>query len=504
MRYSIIIVLTLLISSPAHAGDGLWTLLKRGLERATDLSLADLQARLDDYAMRDRATREILVAAEVLARRGSHPGERVEMAVAIATAWVEAERPEEARRVLARFSGEVDRIPTKATRSRALYELGKGWAMADDREQAEAIAAKVPRPDAILAELGAVRGEAGDVQAALALAERVEDAGAKGKLLGRTARARVRAGDIEGALALLDRIEHIPWRSSIIQAVAVDKAEAGDCAAARAMADRLNGVPGIAPSTIDLTGGAARRSPYPRVLAKVAVACAQGGDLDGAAQAASELSPGRQQVGVLAGLAAVAKDEGRAGRLLFEARGRADEIAEPGIRAKALVSVARAWKSRGNTDATIEVLDAAWDVAQKIAKASIGDARLEILAMLGEAGRCSDAKERARSLDTAFWQDGALASAARGCAQGGRTEAAMALAASTAVPLWRANAYQEIALALLEAGDIVAALGAVRQVPSERGRVKALATLGAAHLKAGGEPAAGMADVLAELLAAED
>ena len=161
MRYSIIVILALLLSSSVQADDGLWTSFRLRAARAADAMSKDLQARLVDFELQERSTLEVLVVAELLARRGAHPGERVEMAAAVAAAWAEGGHPDEARRVLARFSAEVDRIPTKATRSRARYEMGKGWAMLGDEDRVETIAAEVPRPDAILSEMGAVRGEAG-------------------------------------------------------------------------------------------------------------------------------------------------------------------------------------------------------------------------------------------------------------------------------------------------------------------------------------------------------
>ena len=500
MRYAIIVILSISLTTPVRAGDGLWTSFKQRIHRTATALVEDLVAARLDADLVGRGSHEILVAAELLARRGAHPGERVEMATTIAAAWMEAGRPEEARRVLDRFSHEVERIPTKATRSRALYELAQGWAILGDDARVEALAADLPRPDAILAELGAVHGEAGDLDGARTLAARVKDPGARGKLLGRTARARVEAGDLDGALALLPEIQDVPWRTSILQAVGVTRGEAGDCKAGRAAADQLLGVPGIDPKTIDLSGGMARRSPHPRVLAKVAVACARGGDLDGAVEIAGAVPPGRQQVEALAGIAALAKAPDRARTLLAEALGRAGEIGKPGVRALALVSVAEAHLARKEMPQAREVLDAAWEAAGKVEQLGLGDARLEILALLGAVGRCGDAAARSRAIDAAFWRDGALAAAARGCAKAGDTETALALAGDTRVPLWRANAYQEIAQARLDAGDPVAALDAVSRIPSERGRVKALATLGAAHLKAGGVPSEDISRILAGFL----
>ncbi|MFH1531617.1 MAG: hypothetical protein ABIK09_12890 [Pseudomonadota bacterium] len=500
MRYPIFLILTLLLSSPARADDGLWTSFRQRVDHVARDLFFNLREGLHDLDLKDRATKEILVAAELLSRRGAHPGERIEMAAAVAAAWAEGGRPDEARRVLARFAGEVDRIPTKATKNRASYELGKAWAALGDGDRVEAIAEEVSRPDAILAELGAVRGEAGDLGAARALAARIKDPAARSRVMGRAAQALSGRGDHDGALALLDEITDIPWRTSVIQAVGVAHAEAGRCAAGRAVADQLLGVPGIDPKTIDLSGGLARRSPHPRVLAKVATACARGGDADAAEALAAAVPPGRRQVEALAGIAAVVKDDARARTLLAEARGRAGEIEKPGVRALALVSVADAWTARGNTAEAIAVLDAAWDVGQEVEKPGLGDARLQILADLGAAGRCGDADIRARAFKAPFWGDGALASAARGCAKSGEIEKALALAAATHVPLWRANAYQEIALARLAAGDLITALEVVARIPSERGRLKALAAVGAAHLKAGGAPAEGTSTILARLL----
>ena len=503
-RFILIFVLafTLTGTLPARGDDGLWTSFKERAARSIDGFTADIIARQQELALADRSSQEILVAAELLARRGSHPGERVEMAAAVAAAWVDGGRPGEARRVLAAFASEVSRIPTKATKTRALYEMGKGWAMLGDEAQVEAIVAKVTRPDAILSEMGAFRGEAGDLDAARAFAVRIKDPAARSKTMGRTARALSDKGDQEGALALVDEIVDIPWRTSVLQAIGVALAEAGDCAAGRAVADQLLGVPGISPKTIDLSGGTSRRSPHPRVLARVAAACARGGDMDGAEGVAAAVPPGRRQVEALAGIAAVAKDDDEARRLLAEARGRVGEIEKPGAQALTLISVADAWTARKNTAEAIAVLNVAWEIAQEVKKPGLGDPRLEILADLGAAGHCDDADIKARAFKAPFWGDGALASAARGCAQSGETEKALALAAATRVPLWRSNAYQEIALALLEAGDAVAALDAVKRIPSERGRVKALAVVGAAHLKAGGEPSVALSAVLLDLLKA--
>lgn len=501
MRYSIILVLALTLSAPAQADGGLWASFKHRVSGAAGALLADLEAHHADMDLMDRASTEILVTAELLARRGAHPGERVEMAVAVAAAWTRAGRIDEARRVLGRFAGEVDRIPSKATKSRALYELGKAWATTGDGERVEAIAATISRPDAILAELAAVRGEAGDLDGARALVARVEDKGARSKALGRTARALADKGDLDGAMALLPEIQDIPWRTSILQAVGTAKAGAGDCPAGRAVADQLLGVPGIDPKTIDLSGGSARRSPHPRALAKVAVACAKGGDVDGAVAVASAVPMGRQQVTALARIAAVVEDDARARGLLAEARGLAGQIEKPGVRALALLAVADAWTARGDDAAALAGLEAAWAVGQEVEKPGLGDARFEILAALGVAGRCDDAAARARAMNTPFWGDGALAAAARGCAKAGETEAALGLAADTKVPLWRANAYQEIALARLEAGDVSGALDAVARIPSERGLVKALAAIGAAHLEAGGAAPDALTRQLSALLA---
>jgi len=502
MRYSIILALSITLATPADASEGLWTSFKQRVDRVARGALSGLRETLYDFDLKDRAAREVLVVAELLSRRGAHPGERIEMATAVANAWAEAGRPDEARRVLNRFAGEVDRIPTKATRNRARYELGKAWAMLGDGDRVEAIAAEVSRPDAILAELGSVRGEAGDLDAARAIAARIKDPGARSKVMGRAAKALSDRGDHDGALALLDEITDIPWRTSVLQAVGVAHAEAGRCAAGRAVADQLRGVPGIAPKTIDLSGGLSRRSPHPRILAKVAAACARGGDVDGALGVAAAVPPGRRQVEALAGIAAAVKDDERARGLLAEARGRVGEIGKPGVRALALVSVAKAWTARGDTAEAVAVLNAAWDVGQEVTKPSLGDARLQILADLGAAGHCGDADARARAFKAPFWGDGAIASAARGCAKSGDTEKAIALAATTRVPLWRSNAYQEIALARIAAGDLITALDVVGRIPSERGRVKALAAVGAAHMKAGGGASSAVTtEALAALLA---
>jgi len=493
MRYSIIVILALTLSAPAQAGDGLWTSFKQRVSRVAGALVADLQAHQVDRELMDRASMEILVTAELLARRGAHPGERIEMAAAIAEAWHDAGQNEEARRVLGRFAGEVARIPSKATRNRARYELGKAWAMVGDVAQVEAIAAAVSRPDAILAELGAVQGEAGDIDAARALAARVKDPAARSKTMGRVARSLSDQGKHEAALALLPEIQDIPWRTSTLQAVGTAYAKAGDCAKGRGVADQLLGVPGIDPKTIDLSGGAARRSPHARVLAKVAVACAKGGDIDAAVTVASAVPLGRQQVTALAGIAAATKDDTRARALLAEALGQAGQIKKPGVRALALVAIADAWTDRGDAAAALETLDAAWAVAQEVEKPGLGDARFEILAGLAAAGRCDDATTKARAMQVPFWGDGALASAARGCAKAEEIDKALALAASTKVPLWRANAYQEIALARMADDDVVGALDAVRRIPSERGRVKALAAVGAAHLEADGQPSNSLA-----------
>ncbi len=493
MRYSIILCLALTLSTPALAGDGLWTSFKQRVSRVATTWIADLQAHQVDRDLLDRASMEILVTAELLARRGAHPGERVEMAVAVATAWNDVGQNEEARRVLARFASEVDRIPSKATRNRARYELGKAWAKLGDVAQVEAIAADVSRPDAILAELGAVRGEDGDIHAARGLAARVKDAAARSKTMGRVARSLSDQGKHEEALALLPEIQDIPWRTSTLQAVGTAYAEAGDCARGRAVADQLLGVPGIDPKTIDLSGGAARRSPHARVLAKVAVACAKSGDVDAAVTVASAVPLGRQQVTALAGIAAATKDDARARALLSEALGLAGQIKKPGVRALALVAVADAWTDRGDTANALATLDAAWAVAEEVEKPGLGDARFEILAGLGAGGRCADAAAKARAMQFPFWGDGALASAARGCAKAGEVDEALALAGSTKVPLWRANAYQEIAMARMADEDVVGALDAVRRIPSERGLVKALAAVGAAHLEAKGQPSNSLA-----------
>lgn len=500
MRSTIILILALTLTSPARASDGLWGAFSLRVSRAALAWVADLQAHRADLDLMDRAATEILVAAELLSRRGAHPGERIEMAAAVAAAWVDAGRTDEARRVLGRFAGEVDRIPSKATKSRAQYELGKAWAMTGDGEKVEAIAATVSRPDAILAELAAVRGEAGDLAGARALAARIEDKGARSKAIGRAARALADAGDLDGAMALLPEILDIPWRMSILQAVGTARAIGGDCAGGRGAADQLLGVPGIDPETIDLSGGTSRRSPHPRVLAKVAVACARGGDVDGAVTVASAVPMGEQQVTALAGIAAAAKDAARARRLLDEARGLAGQIGKPGVRAQALLAVAEAWTARGDDTEALAALEAAWAAGQLVEKPGLGDARFDILAALAAGGRCGDAATRARAMTAPFWGDGALAAAARGCAKAGETGEALALAAATKVPLWRANAYQEIALARLAAGDITGALDAVGRIPSERGRVKALAAVGAAHLKAGGAAADGLAAPLRALL----
>ena len=500
MSRTAIVILVLLLSPPALAQDTVWSRLSVGAIRAGADSLERAGALLADLRFRARADREILAAAEWLSRRGSHPGERIEMATAVAGAWVDAGHGDEALRVLARVSREVDRIPTKATKNRALYELGRAWARAGATEEVEAIAAALQRPDTILAELGAMQGEAGDLAAARALAARVTDATARGKILGRSARARANAGDLDEALAILEEIEDLNWRVSVIQAVAVAKAEAGDCPRGRAVADRLRGVPGIAPKTIDLSGGQARRSRHPLVLAKVAAACARGGDPDEALSVAAALPPGRRQVEAIAGIAAAVKDDVRARELLEDARGRAEEIPEPGIRALALISVAKAWTALGKKDTAVELLDAAWGEARKVRKPSLGDGRFTILADLAAAGRCEAASKRARTITTPFWGDGALAAAAKGCAAAGETAAALALAAATRTPLWTANAYQETALALLEAGDIAAALDAAARVPSKRSRIKALAAVGAAHLKVGGTLSEDLSAALAKLL----
>ncbi len=159
----------------------------------------------------------------------------------------------------------------------------------------------------------------------------------------------------------------------------------------------------------------------------------------------------------------------------------------------AVVGIADGWTDGGDAAAALETLDAAWAVAQEVEKPGLGDARFEILAGLAAAGRCDDATTKARAMQVPFWGDGALASAARGCAKAEEIDKALALAASTKVPLWRANAYQEIALARMADDDVVGALDAVRRIPSERGRVKALAAVGAAHLEADGQPSNSLA-----------
>ena len=495
-----LVILILILSTPAQAQESVWSRLGVGAMHAGADGLERAGALLADLHLRARADREILAAAEWLSRRGSHPGERVEMAAAVAEAWVASGREDEARRVLARVSREMDRIPTTATKNRALYELGRAWARTGATGEVEAIAAALSRPDTILAELGAIQGEAGDLDAARALAARVTDPSARGKILGRSARARTNAGDLDTALTLLEEIDDLQWRTSVIQAVAVAKAEAGDCAGGRTVADRLCGVPGIDPKTIDLSGGLARRSPHPLVMAKVAAACARGGDPDEALRIVATLPPSRRQVEAIAGIAAAVKDDVSARELLEDARVRAGEIPRPGTRALALVAVATAWTARGETDKAIAILDTAWDAGRKVKKPGLGDGRFTILADLAAAGRCEDASRRARTITAPFWRDGALAAAARGCAAAGETDAALALAAATRTPLWTANAYQETALARLEAGDIAAALDAAARVPSKRGRIKALAAVGAAHRKAGGALSEDLSAALARLL----
>jgi len=500
MSRTALVILILILTPPAQAQDTVWSRFSAGAIRAGADSLERASAVFADLRLRARADREILAAAEWLSRRGSHPGERIEMAAAIAGAWVDAGHGDEARRVLARVSLEVDRIPTKATKNRALYELGRAWAGAGATEEVEAIAAALARPDTVLAELGAMQGEAGDLAAARALAARVTDPAGRGKILGRSARARIAAGDQDEALAILEEIEDLNWRVSVIQAVAMAKAEAGDCPGGRSVADRLRGVPGIAPKTIDLSGGQARRSRHPLVMAKVAAACARGGDPDEALRIVATLPPGRRQVEAIAGIAATVKDDVNARELLDDARDRAGKISKPGAQALALIAVATAWTARGETDKAIGILDTAWDASRKVKKLGLGDGRFTILADLAAAGRCEEASKRARTITAPFWRDAALAAAARGCAAAGETTTALALAAATRTPLWAANAYQEIALERLKAGDIATALDAAARVPSERGRIKALAAVGAAHLKAGGAPSSDLSAALAKLL----
>ena len=499
-----LVILALLLSAPVQAQDSVWSRFSAAAIRAGAESLERADSLLADLHLRARADREILAAAEWLSRRGSHPGERIEMAAAIAGAWVEAGHEDEALRVLAGVSLEVDRIPTKATKNRALYELGRAWAGAGAMDEVEAIAAALPRPDTMLAELGARQGEAGDLAAARALATRVTDPTARGKILGRSARASVKAGDQDEALAILEEITDLNWRASVIQAVAVAKAEAGDCPGGRAVADRLRGVPGIEPKTIDLSGGLARRSRHPLVMAKVAAACARGGDPDEALRIAATLPPGRRQVEAIAGIAVTVKDDARARELLKDAQGRAGEISKPGVQALALIALATAWTERGETDKAIAILDTAWEASRKPKKPGLGDGRFTILADLAAAGRCEDASRRARTIAASFWRDGALAAATRGCAAAGETAKALDLAAAVRTPLWAANAYQEVALARLKAGDIAAALDAAARVPSKRGRVKALAAVGAAHLKAGGASSSELSAALSRLLVDRD
>ncbi|MBM4372622.1 MAG: hypothetical protein FJ098_13255, partial [Deltaproteobacteria bacterium] len=397
---------------------------------------------LPGLRLRSRATQEILVAAERLARHGAHPGERVEMAAEIAAAWVDGGRPEEARRVLAAFAGDVERVPSAATRNRARYDLGRGWARAGAAGEALAVAAGLPRPGGLLAELGGSLADAGDEAGARALLSRIDDPSARAKVQGRIARAAAAAGDLRRALALSEGIEDPQWRTSVIQDVAIRQAEAGACAEGRATADRLQGLPAVPAETLDLSGGAARISPWDRVLSLVAGACARGGDPTGAIDVAAGIQDTRRQVEALAAVAQAHPDPTRARELLVEAHGRAGTIIKPGIRGLALVPVAQAWRQRGECGPGREVLEAAWGAAGQVEKAGLGDARFTLLDELARCGGCAEAASRARSFRDPFWRDGALTRAAQGCAQAGDAPAGLALAKEIRTPLWATNAFQ--------------------------------------------------------------
>jgi tetratricopeptide (TPR) repeat protein len=194
------------------------------------------------------------------------------------------------------------------------------------------------------------------------------------------------------------------------------------------------------------------------VLASVAKATAQTGDLDRAEITARSITDPFAQAEALVSVAEVAVKAGdsrRAAILIDHTQAIGASITNPYWRTKALALLAEVTAEAGDSGRAAALIDQAVAIAHSITEASSAPkAMVPVVEATAKIGDLARAESMARAITTEFDdKDKALVPVAEATAKAGDLDRAEAIAASITDPYWRTKALALLAEVNAEAGD---------------------------------------------------
>lgn len=426
---------------------------------------------------------DALSHALTASRAIADPFRRAQALAEIAEAQISAGLDAEARENLATATSMALEVPDGALRAWAVHDVALAHVKAKDLEKAVSLADSIHDQelrDAVLTSVVDTYRSERDTARAIETARRIGDSARQGQALRIIAILQAADGDFTAALITARSIQHGPSNALALGDVAAALAGEGNVTEAQLLAVRI------------------RPAEYrARALVQVAAAQAAAGDIQGALKATEQIDDRLEQAQALARVASVyAERRPSESRALFEravtlarrARGRG--IAPR--RCDALIEIARAQIAANEYSGARATLQSALQQLSRL-KTSEQAVRLSRIAPLqARAGDFPQAYATAMRAEDGSLRPLLVRDIAAIQAQRGETSAAVQLIRTLNNPLSSAAALFGVLRVQLQMGDaegmretLAIAIETVRQIVPPELRAGALASLAAAHVRAG-------------------